>query len=75
VVCTLWLAATHLKLGNRSRCRELIDWAVAHATPTGLLPEQVDARAGGAKSATPLVWSHAAFLDIVTRYRAGPNSP
>jgi alpha,alpha-trehalase len=73
VVCTLWLAATHLKLGNRPRCRELIDWAVAHATPTGLLPEQVDAHTGGAKSATPLVWSHAAFLDIVHRYRAASN--
>ena len=74
VVCTMWLAATHLKLGNRPRCRELIDWVVAHATPTGLLPEQVDARTGEAKSATPLVWSHATFLDIVSRYRETANA-
>ncbi len=69
VVCTLWLAATHLSLGDRARCRELIDWVVSHATPTGLLPEQVDARTGEPKSATPLVWSHAAFLDLACRYR------
>lgn len=69
VVSTLWLAATHLSLGNRARCRELIDWVVAHATPTGLLPEQVDSSTGEPKSATPLVWSHAAFLDLIGRYR------
>ncbi|HLY77390.1 MAG TPA: glycoside hydrolase family 15 protein, partial [Thermoplasmata archaeon] len=68
VVCTLWLAAAHLRLGDRVRCRELIDWAVAHATTTGLLPEQIDSRTGEAKSATPLVWSHATFLDLMNRY-------
>ncbi|MCI4352907.1 MAG: glycoside hydrolase family 15 protein [Thermoplasmata archaeon] len=73
VVCTLWLAATHLTLGNRTRCRELIDWVVTHATTTGLLPEQVDARTGEQKSATPLVWSHATFLDLVDRYRRSAN--
>jgi glucoamylase len=69
VVCTLWLAAAHLKLGNRTRSRELIDWAVSQATKTGLLPEQVDSTTGEARSATPLVWSHAAFLDTVNFYR------
>jgi oligosaccharide amylase len=73
IVCTLWLAAAHLKLGNRSRCRELIDWVVAHATPAGLLPEQVDAVTGEPKSATPLVWSHATFLDVISRYRRSSN--
>ncbi|HKS59312.1 MAG TPA: glycoside hydrolase family 15 protein [Thermoplasmata archaeon] len=73
VVCTLWLAATQLKLGHRDRCRELIDWAVAHATPTGLLPEQIDSVSGEPKSATPLVWSHATFLDLVDRYRRASN--
>ncbi len=74
IVCTLWLAAAELALGNRGRCRELIDWVVAHATPTGLLPEQIDARTGEAKSATPLVWSHAVFLDLVNRYRRSSSS-
>ena len=69
IVSTLWLAATHLALGDRGRCRKLIDWTVAQATPTGLLPEQVDARTGEGRSATPLVWSHAAFLEMVNRYR------
>jgi GH15 family glucan-1,4-alpha-glucosidase len=29
------------------------------ATPTGLLPERVDARTGIPRSTTPLAWSHA----------------
>ncbi|HEV2519150.1 MAG TPA: glycoside hydrolase family 15 protein [Thermoplasmata archaeon] len=70
IVCTLWLSAAHLKLGDRTRGRELIDWVVDHTPPSGLLPEQVDARTGQAKSATPLTWSHAAFLELVHRYRA-----
>lgn len=74
VVCTLWLAAAHLALGNRPRSRELIDWVVAHSTPTGLLPEQVDSQEGRPRSATPLVWSHATYLDLVSRYRlTGPR--
>ncbi|MCI4349318.1 MAG: glycoside hydrolase family 15 protein [Thermoplasmata archaeon] len=69
IVCTLWLAAAHLRMGDRTRCRELIDWTITHATPTGLLPEQVDSLIGEPKSATPLAWSHAALLEIVHRYR------
>jgi GH15 family glucan-1,4-alpha-glucosidase len=29
------------------------------ATPTGLLPERVDAETGAPRSTTPLAWSHA----------------
>ena len=42
IVCTLWLAEARLRLGDRTRCRELIEWVADRATPTGLLPEQVD---------------------------------
>ncbi|HEV2166337.1 MAG TPA: glycoside hydrolase family 15 protein, partial [Thermoplasmata archaeon] len=70
IVCTLWLAGAHLKLGNRTRGRELIDWVVNLAPTSGLLPEQIDARTREPKSATPLVWSHATFLELVHRYHA-----
>jgi oligosaccharide amylase len=68
IVCTLWLAEARLRLGNRDRCRELIEWAVARATPTHLLPEQVDRTTGEPKSATPLAWSHSTFVDVVHKY-------
>jgi len=76
IVCTLWLAEARLRLGDSARCRELIEWSVAHATPTHLLPEQVDHTTGEPKSATPLAWSHSTFVDVVHKFaeseRGGP---
>jgi oligosaccharide amylase len=74
IVCTLWLAEARLRLGAAARCRELLDWVIAHATPTYLLPEQVDAGTGEARSATPLTWSHSTFVDVVHKY-AEPEPP
>ena len=68
IVCTLWLAEARLRLGDRNRCRELIEWAASHATPTHLLPEQIDRGTGEPKSATPLTWSHSTFVDVVHKY-------
>jgi len=68
IVCTLWLAEARLRLGDPARCRELIEWTVAHATPTHLLPEQIDRNTGEPKSATPLTWSHSTFVDVVHKY-------
>jgi GH15 family glucan-1,4-alpha-glucosidase len=68
IVCTLWLAEARLRLGDPARCRELIEWTVAHATPTFLLPEQVDRVSGEPRSATPLAWSHSTFVDVVHKF-------
>ena len=69
MICTLWLAEARLRLGERERCRQLLEWVAERATPTGLLPEQVDVVTGAPKSATPLVWSHSTFVDVVHKYR------
>src|SRR5581483_11715274 len=63
IICTLWLAESHLRLGNAERCRDLIEWAAKTASPTFMLAEQLDARSGQHTSVTPLVWSHSTFLD------------
>jgi oligosaccharide amylase len=68
IICTLWLAEARLRLGDRPRCLELIEWVAKHATPTLLLPEQIDGRTGEPKSATPLTWSHSTFVDVVHKY-------
>jgi oligosaccharide amylase len=68
ILCTLWLAEARLNLGEPDRCRELIEWVVAHATPSLLLPEQIDAVTGEPKSAVPLTWSHSTFVDVVHKY-------
>lgn len=68
VICTLWLAEARLNLGDRGRCRELLEWVADRATPTLMLPEQVDPASGEARSATPLTWSHATYVDVVNKY-------
>jgi GH15 family glucan-1,4-alpha-glucosidase len=69
ITCTLWLAEARLRLGDRDRCRVLIEWAAERATPTQMLPEQVDALTGEPKSATPLTWSHSTFVDVIHKYQ------
>ncbi|MCI4317162.1 MAG: glycoside hydrolase family 15 protein [Thermoplasmata archaeon] len=69
IICTLWLAEARLSLGEVDRTRELIEWVAQRATPTLLLPEQVDAKTGEVRSATPLTWSHSTFVDVVNKYR------
>ena len=68
IIATLWLAEARLRLGDRNRCRELIEWVAEHSTPTQLLPEQLDRTTGEPKSATPLTWSHSTFVDVVHKY-------
>jgi len=78
IICTLWLAQCHLALGNRERCRQLIEWCAATAGPTHLLAEQIDAETGEHTSVTPLVWSHSTFIEAVndyTRHRPRDASP
>ncbi len=74
IICTLWLAESHLMLGNKDRCRELIEWAASTASGTNLLAEQLDARTGEHTSVTPLVWSHSTFADVVNKYRQATES-
>lgn len=72
VITTLWYAE-YLIANARSendfvRIRTILDWVVQHAEPSGALPEQVDARTGAPLSATPLMWSHAAYASVIVAY-------
>jgi hypothetical protein len=56
---TAWTAWSLAALGQRSAALRLMAELRRAATPTGLLPERVDARTGTPISTTPLAWSHA----------------
>jgi glucoamylase len=66
VLSVLWLALYYEKLGDINKVEQLIAWAIDHATPLDLLPEQVDKTSGVPVSAVPLAWSHAFFVLAVT---------
>jgi oligosaccharide amylase len=71
-ICTLWLAqwyvATARDESELKRARAIIDWAVDHQLPGGLLSEQVDPHSGQPLSVSPLTWSHAEFVITVDEY-------
>jgi len=56
---TAWTAWSLAALGERAAALHLMTELRRDATPTGLLPERVDARTGAPASTTPLGWSHA----------------
>ncbi len=65
IICTLWLADAYLKLDQRDKAMELIEWCADRATSTLMLPEQIRADTGEPISVVPLVWSHATYVDAV----------
>src|SRR5690606_4526920 len=61
ILTTLWLAHYKFTIGNTNEAKSLLDWAIAHRTETGLLPEQVHKDNGSPAWVVPLTWSHAMF--------------
>lgn len=64
-VTTLWLAQYYLRIQKPDEARRLIEWVMSHALPSGALSEQLDPENGEPLSVTPLVWSHAEFINTV----------
>lgn len=62
ILTTLWLGIIHALRGEQDTARALYRWALDNASPTGLLPEQVDKERGGPAWVIPLGWSHAMFI-------------
>jgi hypothetical protein len=56
---TAWTAWSLAALGERQAALHLMAELRRAATPSGMLPERVDARTGIPTSTTPLAWSHA----------------
>lgn len=72
VLCTLWQAehiiATARTVRDLQPALDLVRWARSKATPSLILPEQMDPYDGQALSVAPLTWSHAAVVSIVHSY-------
>jgi glucoamylase len=65
ILTTLWLAQYRIASGEPDKAQQWLDWAVSHATETGLLPEQIDKNTGETAWVVPLTWSHAMFVSTV----------
>ncbi len=71
-ITTLWLAQYYLtqaqKPEDTETVKRLLSWATRHASPSGILSEQLDAKTGEQLSAAPLTWSHSEFVVTVIEY-------
>jgi GH15 family glucan-1,4-alpha-glucosidase len=72
IICTLWLAehviAKATDRESLQRALDLVRWARSKATPSMILPEQIDPYDGQALSVAPLTWSHAQVISVVHAY-------
>ena len=66
VVTTLWFAQYHIRkattLDDLVRAYELLEWTCSHATPSGVLAEQMHPHTRAHLSTAPLTWSHAEYV-------------
>ncbi len=67
-VTTLWLAQFYVRSGQKEKAMHYLDWAKDHALSSGVLSEQVNPNDGSIVSVTPLIWSHAEFINTVLDY-------
>lgn len=72
IICTMWMAqyyiATAKSLEELEKVINYLRWAVSHALPSGVLPEQINPFTGVPVSVSPLTWSHAAVIQTVMDY-------
>lgn len=65
IICTLWLAQYYTSTQQPEKASELVHWAMDRKLLSGALSEQFDPDTGFAISVTPLVWSHAEFVNTI----------
>ncbi|MEZ5306540.1 MAG: glycoside hydrolase family 15 protein [Pyrinomonadaceae bacterium] len=72
-ICTLWLAEWYIAkskyLKDLERAKELIEWTVGKALPSGVMAEQIHPDTGEPLSVSPLTWSHSTLVAAVENYR------
>lgn len=71
-ITTLWLAQYEIRQAKNEEgltaVKVTLDWVTKHASEAGILSEQLNPETGGPLSATPLVWSHAEFVNTLILY-------
>lgn len=72
-ITTMWEAQRRLQQDevtdhDLEYVRRTLDWVEAHAYPSGVLAEQLHPYTRESLSATPLVWSHAVYVETTLLY-------
>lgn len=72
-ITTLWeaqriLRSSTITENDLEQVSNIFDWVIEHQYLSGVLAEQLHPYTGASKSATPLVWSHAVYVETVLHY-------
>lgn len=62
-VTSLWIAQFYAKTGRTNDARGIMQWTMDRALHSGILSEQLHPETSAPLSVTPLVWSHAEFIN------------
>jgi GH15 family glucan-1,4-alpha-glucosidase len=73
IITTLWQAQRILFKKTITQddvkfIQETLRWVTMHTTTSGVLPEQFNPHTNEPLSATPLVWSHAVYVETVLMF-------
>lgn len=68
IISSLWMAQFYIRYRQLDKAKAIIDWAKFRALPSGVMSEQIHPETGEPVSVTPLVWSHAEFINTVIDY-------
>jgi oligosaccharide amylase len=69
-ITTLWevqrrLSKEEVNDDDFEYAKSIFDWVISHTYPSGVLAEQLNPYTGYSLSATPLVWSHAVYIETI----------
>ena len=67
-IATLWMALYYIKIGDKNKAKECIDFVTRSATELGFLAEQVDNNTMKANWIIGLGWSHAMYIITITEF-------
>ncbi len=74
IICTLWVANFEIEsaasLADLEAPKRTLEWVVRQSLESGVLPEQLNPYDGSPLSVAPLTWSHATFVQSVSKYAA-----
>jgi alpha,alpha-trehalase len=64
-ICSFWLVAALIEIGETARGRDLCERLLAHASPLGLYAEEIDPRSGRHLGNFPQAFTHLALINAV----------
>jgi GH15 family glucan-1,4-alpha-glucosidase len=64
-ICSFWLVAALIEIGETARGRDLCERLLAHASPLGLYAEEIDPHSGRQLGNYPQAFTHLALINAV----------